>query len=205
MPRSLRSPALQRCLFTFAAGLLLSLAPSPARAEEPPPLDYTLVRHQLLIGAGTALLAVPAGLLVGTLTAELSPNIIVAALPTVLFFLAFPPLAVAVAEWWISRDAGAVFGLSPGVWFAVGAHVLATVGAVLLGVTTRGFVGAAAFTLVEAVLLPATVTLGLQGFRRSKAPAAAPGAAQPVDFTGAVAAPPAPSLLALVPVVSGSF
>lgn len=118
---------------------------------------------ELATGAGAAVVAVPATLALSAWVGSLSSNLVLAAAPAMVLLLALPPLAVAGAQWLVGNalHAGSA-RFQPAVWVALGAHVLAVTGAVLLGATVDRLGDAALFTLVEAVVLPTAVTLTMR-------------------------------------------
>ncbi len=123
---------------------------------------------ELATGMGAAVVAVPTTLALSAWVGTLSSNLVLAAAPAMLLLVALPPLAVAGAEWLVGnlRQPGRV-RLQPAVWVALGVHVLAVTGAVLLGATVNDLGDAVLFSLVEAVVLPTAVTLTM----RATAPA----------------------------------
>jgi hypothetical protein len=118
---------------------------------------------ELGTGAGAAVVAVPATLALSAWVGSLSSNLVLAAAPAMVLLLALPPLAVTGAQWLVGNalQPGSV-RFQPAVWVALGVHVLAVTGAVLLGATVDDLGDAALFTLVEALVLPTAVTLTLR-------------------------------------------
>jgi hypothetical protein len=118
---------------------------------------------ELATGAGAAVVAVPATLALSAWVGSLSSNLVLAAAPAMVLLLALPPLAVAGAQWLVGNalHAGSA-RFQPAVWVALGVHVLAVTGAVLLGATVDRLGDAALFTLVEALVLPTAVTLTMR-------------------------------------------
>jgi hypothetical protein len=114
---------------------------------------------------------VPATLALSAWVGSLSSNAALAAAPAMLLLVVLPPLAVTGAQWLLGEllQRGSV-RFQPAVWVALGVHVLAVVGAVLLGATVSDWRDAALFTLAEMVLLPTAVTLTM----RATAPEMAP-------------------------------
>lgn len=160
----------------LALGLALAVGPMTARAAPEslrllPASDTTTsapasplraLALEWAVGAGAAVVVVPATLALSTWVGSLSSNLVVAAAPALVLLVALPPLAVAGAEVLLGRALGlGTPRLQPAVWVALGVHVLAVVGAVLLGASTHDLGDAALFTLVEALLLPTAVTLTL--------------------------------------------
>ncbi|WNG41229.1 hypothetical protein F0U61_51710 [Archangium violaceum] len=118
---------------------------------------------ELATGAGAAVVAVPATLALSAWVGSLSSNLVMAAAPAMVLLLALPPLAVAGAQWLVgNRLHPGSARFQPAVWVALGAHMLAVTGAVLLGATVDDLGDAALFTLVEALVLPAAVTLTMR-------------------------------------------
>jgi hypothetical protein len=125
---------------------------------------------ELAAGAGAAVVAVPATLALSAWVGSLSSDLLLSAGPALVLLVALPPLAVVGVERWVGE--ALVPGsarLQPAVWAALGVHVLAVVGAVLLGTSVRDLGDAALFTLVEALVLPAAVTLTMRGVAPSGA------------------------------------
>lgn len=118
---------------------------------------------ELGTGAGAAVVAVPATLALSAWVGSLSSNLVWAAAPAMVLLLALPPLAVTGAQWLVGNalQPGSV-RFQPAVWVALGVHVLAVTGAVLLGATVDDLGDAALFTLVEALVLPTAVTLTMR-------------------------------------------
>lgn len=161
----------------LALALVLMVMPAAARAapesvrllpEQPAagmltenPMRWMAL--ELATGAGAAVVAVPATLALSAWVGSLSSNLVLAAAPAMVLLLALPPLAVAGAQWLVGNalHAGSA-RFQPAVWVALGAHVLAVTGAVLLGATVDRLGDAALFTLVEAVVLPTAVTLTMR-------------------------------------------
>lgn len=147
--------------------LLPALAAPPsfsfaAREEAPAAgsIGFRDLAVELGAGAGAAVIAVPATLWVASWLGTLSPNLVLAALPSLLLLAAIPPLAVTWAIWFASGAFTARPGrFSPAIWATAGAHVLLVVGAALLGVAAHELGDAALFTLAEAIALP-TVAAG---------------------------------------------
>jgi len=161
----------------LSLALMLSLMPLTSRAapesarllpEQPAagvmtdnPLRWMAL--ELATGAGAALVAVPATLALSAWVGSLSSNLVGAGAPALVLLLALPPLAVTGAQWLVGNllQPGSV-RFQPAVWVALGVHVLAVAGAVFLGATVDRFADAALFTLVDALVLPAAVTLTLR-------------------------------------------
>jgi hypothetical protein len=118
---------------------------------------------ELAVGAGAAVVAVPATLALGAWVGSLSSGLVLAAAPAMLLLLTLPPLAVTGAQWFMGEllQEGSVRFL-PAVGVALGVHVLAVAGAVLLGATVHDLGNAALFTLVEMVLLPTAAALTMR-------------------------------------------
>ncbi|PTL79504.1 hypothetical protein [Vitiosangium sp. GDMCC 1.1324] len=178
----LRADARRACRSTSpGAALLLALvlmmvpetsraAPESARLlpEQPPAAMQTdnpmrWMALELATGAGAAVVAVPATLALSAWVGTLSSDLVLAAVPAVVLLAALPPLAVAGAQWLVgNRLQPGSARFQPAVWVALGVHVLAVTGAVLLGATVDDLGDAALFTLVEALVLPTAVTLTMR-------------------------------------------
>ncbi|WP_257462545.1 hypothetical protein [Archangium lipolyticum] len=173
---SLRADGWRACPgAALALALVLCVVPVTSRAapesarllpEQPAMMVDDPVKWmalELATGAGAAVVSVPATLALSAWVGSLSSNLVLAAAPAMLLLVALPPLAVAGAQWFVGNllQPGSV-RLSPAVWVALGVHVLAVTGAVLLGATVHDLGNAALFTLVEAVLLPSAVTLTMR-------------------------------------------
>jgi hypothetical protein len=135
------------------------LLPAGMMAEHP----VRWMALELGTGAGAAVVAVPATLALSAWVGSLSSNLVLAAAPAMVLLLALPPLAVTGAQWLVGNalQPGSV-RFQPAVWVALGVHVLAVTGAVLLGATVDDLGDAALFTLVEALVLPTAVTLTMR-------------------------------------------
>ncbi|QRN97946.1 hypothetical protein JRI60_02365 [Archangium violaceum] len=173
-------PALALALVLCVVPLTSRAAPESARLLPEQPASAMIVDNpvkwmalELATGAGAAVVSVPATLALSAWVGSLSSNLVLAAAPAMLLLVALPPLAVAGAQWFVGNllQPGSV-RLQPAVWVALGVHVLAVTGAVLLGATVHDLGNAALFTLVEAVLLPTAVTLTM----RATSPAPLPSA-----------------------------
>jgi hypothetical protein len=195
LPAQASSPGLH---LTPALGALeptrapAALQPASPSGEQP----WTI---QFLAGAGATVVAVPAGLYLGTLLGSLTNNLVLAALPPLLLFAALPPLAVTWAEWLVGNlGAEGRARFQPALWVALGVHVLAIVGAVAFGVSTLSFGTVAVLTLAEALLLPAAVTLTM---RLTPGPPTALAPRAPEPLAGREPMPRVPS----VPLVAFAF
>ncbi len=154
-------PALVPPSFSFAAR-----EEAPATSS----LAFPDLAIELGAGAGAAVIAVPATLWLASWVGTLSPNLVLAALPSFLLLAAIPPLAVTWAVWFASGASTARPGrFSPAIWATAVAHVLLVVGATLLGVAAQELGDAALFTLAEAIALPAVAvgTMHLSAPRRA--------------------------------------
>jgi hypothetical protein len=149
------------------------LLPEPPAARVDNPVKWMAL--ELAAGAGAAVVSVPAALALSAWVGSLSSNLVLAAAPALLLVVALPPLAVAGAEWFVGNllQPGSV-RFQPAVWVALGVHVLAVTGAVLLGATVHDLGNAALFTLAEVVLLPVAVTATM----RATSPAPPPSASR---------------------------
>ncbi|WP_375768987.1 hypothetical protein NR798_46200 [Archangium gephyra] len=160
--------------WALALALVLWMVPMTSRAEPEPlrllpsagmmreqPLRWTAL--ELGTGAGAALVSVPATLALSAWVGTLSPDLVLAAAPAMVLLLALPPLAVTGTQWLVGNalQPGSV-RFQPAVWVALGVHVLAVTGAVVLGATVDDLGDAALFTLVEALVLPTAVTLTMR-------------------------------------------
>ena len=117
---------------------------------------------QLAAGFGAAVVSVPLALLLASALGSVPSDIILAAVPSLLLFLAIPPLAVVTAEWFVGRSNPDLSHPRPAIWWALGTHVLVTTVAALLGMWSRNYTRAAIFTLAEAIALPAVTTWSMQ-------------------------------------------
>ena len=163
-------PALALALVLCVVPLTSRAAPESARLLPEQPASAMRVDNpvkwmalELATGAGAAVVSVPATLALSAWVGSLSSNLVLAAAPAMLLLVALPPLAVAGAQWFVGNllQPGSV-RLQPAVWVALGVHVLAVTGAVLLGATVDRLGDAALFTLVEALVLPTAVTLTMR-------------------------------------------
>jgi hypothetical protein len=200
--------ALALALVLLVVPLTSRAAPESARLlpEQPvagPMTDNPLrwMALELATGAGAAVVAVPATLALSAWVGSLSSNLGWAAGPAVLLLVALPPLAVTGAQWLLGNllEPGSV-RFQPAVWVALGVHVLAVTGAVLLGATVHDFRDAALFTLAEAVLLPTAVALTM----RATAPGVAPSPSRVPEVPRAVVEATASRAL-VVPVLRSTF
>jgi hypothetical protein len=156
---------------------------------------------ELAAGAGAAVVVVPATLALSAWVGSLSSNLGWAAAPAMLLLVALPPLAVTGAQWLVGELLGpGSVRFQPAVWVALGVHVLAVTGAVLLGATVHDWRDAALFTLAEVVLLPTAVTLTMRATAPGvpSSPSRVPEVPRPVVEATA-------SRALLVPVLSYSF
>ncbi len=200
----------------LALALVLLVAPWTARAapesarllpEQPAagmmtdnPLRWMAL--ELATGAGAAVVAVPATLALSAWVGSLSSNLVLAAAPAMVLLLALPPLAVTGAQWLLGNALGpGSVRFQPAVWVALGVHVLAVTGAVLLGGTVDRLGDAALFTLVEALVLPTAVTLTM----RATAPVPPPTLTRVPERPRAVAEATLTSRALLVPVLHYTF
>lgn len=175
-------------------------APNAALAVQGRPAGPGLMSYELLAGVGAALLLTPASLALGSWLGSLSSDLVMAALPALLTVALVPPLGVTLVEWLVGeRTQSGGIRIQPAVWIAGAAQVLLMVGAIAAGLSTGELLEASLFTLVDALILPATVTLG----SRLTAPAPArPDAGLPPR------AAPDPSLAGprlMVPVLAFTF
>lgn len=105
-----------------------------------------------------AVLVVPLSLRAGMWMGSIAARIVLAALPALLIVLVVPPLAVVVAERWLSHREGARSmrtGAALGV--ALGLQVLVLVGAIWVGASARRFGDVAVLIVVDAVVLSGAV------------------------------------------------
>lgn len=192
-----------------ASGSLTETQATPSLAARPWP-------SQFLVGAGAAVVAVPGSLLLGSALGSLSNNLFLAALPSLVLFLALPPLAVTWAEWMFGNwDSPGSARFMPAIWIALGVHAAAMVGGIASGASYLNLGSMAILTLIEALVLPAVVTLSMRLLGPHPEPAAharrvqrqepAPVATAPAlpDFAaGRALAPPRATL---IPVFSMAF
>lgn len=168
-------------------GLVLALAvlwvaPS-ARAESGPrllpelespsgaPSPMKWMAMEFAVGAGAAVVSVPVALLAGAGLGSLSSNLVLAAAPALLLFLALPPLAVAGLEAWLGNRLSPGRGLfRPAIWVALAVHALVMGAAIGLGASAFNLGDVVLLTLAEAVALPAAVTLTMHLSRPSTPP-----------------------------------
>lgn len=169
---SLVSPgaALSLALVLLVVPLTSRAAPESARLLPEQPVAGVMTDNpmrwmalELATGAGAAVVAVPATLALSAWVGSLSSNLVLAGAPALVLLVALPPLAVTGAQWLVGNllQPGSV-RFQPAVWVALGVHVLAVTGAVLLGATVDRLGDAALFTLVEALVLPTAVTLTMR-------------------------------------------
>lgn len=162
--------------------LALLLAAPSARAENGPRLMPELepasasspmkwMALEFAVGAGAAVVSVPVALLAGSGVGSLSSNLVLAAGPALLLFVALPPLAVAGLEAWFGNRLSPGRGLfRPAIWVALAVHALTMGAAIAMGASARNWGDVALLTLAEAVALPATVTLTMHLSRPSSPP-----------------------------------
>ncbi|HEX8436338.1 hypothetical protein [Archangium sp.] len=176
------------------------LPEQPAETGVDNPLRWMAL--ELATGAGAAVVAVPATLALSAWVGSLSSNLVLAAAPAMVLLLALPPLAVTGAQWLVGNALrpGSV-RFQPAVWVALGVHVLAVTGAVLLGATVDRLGDAALFTLVEALVLPTAVTLTM----RATAPVPPPTLTRVPEPPRTVAEAPLTSRALVVPVLRYTF
>lgn len=160
-----------------------------------PVMEPRLVNTQLVCAGGSALVAMPVAMLAGSLVGTLSNDLVLAAVPALLVYLLVPPAAAAFAARTVGQGSAV---MDPGFWkpFGVGVavHVAITAAAVLLfGTSSRGYVGAALLSIVDAAALAPSVTFTMNA-------GADPKAATPVTAT-----PPEARALVSMPIVAGSF
>ncbi|MFE8603639.1 hypothetical protein [Archangium violaceum] len=160
------SPAVVLALVLWMVPMTSAAAPEsarllPAGMMTEQPLKWMAL--ELGTGAGAAVVAVPATLALSAWVGSLSSDLVLAAAPAMVLLLAVPPLAVTGVQWLVGNalHPGSV-RFQPAVWVALGVHVLAVTGAVLLGATVDDLGDAALFTLVEALVLPTAVTLTMR-------------------------------------------
>ena len=169
----------------------------------PRPSRLRLVTTRFVAGAAAALVSVPLGLLLGRTLGVTSTSILIAA-PSLLLFLALPPVAVTLAEWlagnW-SLPGSSRF--RPAIWMALIAHTLIFAGSVYLSGSAYDFRSAALFTGVEMALLPAVVTLVMTLSAPAPEAAAAPAIAPAVDTPRPVQ--PSTQRAFVLPLVSVAF
>jgi len=174
-----------------ALALALLLVAPGARAESGPrllpelepasaPSSMKWMAMEFAVGAGAAVVSVPVALLAGAGVGSLSSNLVLAAAPALLLFLALPPLAVAGLETWLGNRLSPGRGLfRPAIWVALAVHALAMGGAIALGASAYNWGDVALLTLAEAVALPAAVTLTMHLSRPSTPPPPPPALEAP--------------------------
>lgn len=132
---------------------------------------WKLPALQFAAGAGAALVSAPATLWLSTALGTLSSNLVLAALPSFLLFIAIPPVAVTLAASLVGNwRAPGSSRFSPAVWATVGAQVLILAASIGLGASSRNFDHAALITLAELVILPAAATGTMRLTRPSPTP-----------------------------------
>jgi hypothetical protein len=155
-PLSLQLPARHHLLTEQ-----LSLAGSPGDAAAP---FMNPVLGEGLAGLGAGLITVPLMMLAGVSMQNDSPNLVVAALPPLLLFIAVPAVGVTFSEWAVGHALGAQVRVQPSVYIALGVQVLAYLFGTLAGVNPKNFAGMAVFSVVDALVLSGVVlgTMNLQ-------------------------------------------
>lgn len=115
-----------------------------------------------LYGAGvtTAVIAVPASLLLGMALGGISNNLYVAAVPAVFSWLLIPPIAITLVEYLYGRNL--VHGstrLFPSMLAGIAVNLVLVIGSIILGVDARDLLHVVALTGISAAAIPAAVTL----------------------------------------------
>lgn len=149
--------------------------------------------RELAFSAGAAAVAVPVAFFGARALGRVPRDIVLAAAPSMLLFLALPAASAALAGWWSVRD---VPGRRwwPSLLLAGGTQFATLVTGVLLGVSATSPLGLVSYFVVDVALLAGVSTLGLELF-----PDAAPApiaALRPVERVTGERAPPAMTLLA---------
>lgn len=128
-------------------------------------------------GAAAALFTAPASLLLGRSLGALSSSLLGALLPGLLIPLLIPPIAVVLAEWWLADDV--LPGRAP-LWVPLlttfGVQLAIVALSAIGGLNGWSSGGIAAFTLLDAVLLPTAATLTTRALWPPPTPASAPQA-----------------------------
>lgn len=143
----------------------LVAAPRTARADDPRPSEFTPAQralYQYAAGAAVSLVAVPASVGAGTMLGRASNDLVVAALPAALTFMAVPTFGVTLAEVHVGNVlAPGSARLSPAIFAALGVDLAALALGAVGGVSTRDPVGLTLFTVATSVVMPGFVTLTL--------------------------------------------
>lgn len=153
------------CLSLGTPAFALGLADAPvhrsllSQTELKSELDFSDTLKLYGAGAATAVIAVPAGLLMGMSLGGISNNLYVAALPAVFSWILIPPIAITLVEWVYGRsmlpDSTRLF---PGMLLGIAVNVAIVVASILLGANARNFLHMLAITGVSAAAIPAAVT-----------------------------------------------
>ncbi len=141
----------------------------PVGLADAPDESYSALRQnggEYLAGAVAGAITVPPMLLLGKKLGSLSSNWVTATLPPILLMAAVPPVAVAGAEWLVGRKLAPGTRFHPAVWGAVGVNVLIMVVGSLTGAWAGDGLSLGLFTLGEALLMPAAVTVIMRVTRR---------------------------------------
>ena len=169
--------------------LMLSVPSSAVAAQIPAPAlpeapveegsPWRVTGYQYLAGVGATAITVPMTFLLAQEIGASTPDLIGAAVPSLLLMLALPPLAAALAEWAVGRAlAPGTRRFHPAVWAGVGLHAIGILAGALAGVWTGNATSFSLFTVAEALVVPAVVALVMH-VKRRPAPTRPAGLAPP--------------------------
>ena len=157
-----------------------------------PVMEMDRMRIQMLCAIGSGVVGVPVAMLLGTLLGMSSSNLILAALPAVLLYLALPPAAASLAAWMVGDRSQTVEVGWKGAFFAsLGVHLLVTTVAVLLGASSRGPLGVVLISVVDGALIGASSVFVMDALATAR-----PAAPKPVDAVAPVSMNPSLNLVA---------
>lgn len=119
--------------------------------------------RELAFSAGAAAIAVPVAFFGARALGRVPKDIVAAAVPSVLLFLALPAASAAFAGWWSTHD---VPGRRwwPALLLAGGTQLVALGAGILLGVSVNNPAGLVAFFVADVAALAGVTTLGLELF-----------------------------------------
>lgn len=121
-------------------------------------------------GVGTALLAIPVGLVTASFAGNISNNLILSLLPGLLVQGLVAPLLTTSAMWLMGNASGDQYRFWPAFLVSVAVNAAALVVGGFLGVSLSNAVSILLFTLAEAVVLPGSIAL-MMWLTRYDAPA----------------------------------
>jgi uncharacterized membrane protein YfcA len=179
-------------------GLVVSLVlfATPALAD-PPARPFSRrqeISFEYLAGVGAAALTVPSMIAAGGAIGRSTNDLGAALAPSLLLQIAVPPVAVTLAMWAVGR-----FGLRdgsrfhPAIWAAIGVNLVAVIVGAAIGVAAGDEISVLAYTMTDALLMPAATAAVMHRTRRRDA--APPELAPPPS--GALPAPRAVNLFAV--------